>query len=72
MNYQACLHTATDTGSRWTTLASGATRQSCLRQLSIFLARQPLHHWGIRKESLIKLYCVGQASFIETLSIVPG
>lgn len=66
MNFQACLYS---TGGYWTTLASGATRQSCLRQLSIFLARQPLHHWGVRKESLIKLYCVDKSSFTETLSI---
>jgi hypothetical protein len=41
-----------------------------LRRLSIFLAKQPLHHWGIRKESLIKLR-TPQDGFTETISIQP-
>ena len=66
--YQACLHTATDTGSRWVTLASGVTKKSCINKLAFFLARQPLHHWGIRKESLIRLHDPVNG-FTDTLSI---
>ena len=69
--YQACLYSSNAVrGGYWTPLASGATRDSCLRQLSIFLAKQPLHHWGIRKESLIKLR-TPQDGFTETISIEP-
>jgi len=69
MNYRACLHTAADNGSLWTTLAVGHTRQSCIHELDVFLARQPWHHWGITSASLIKLYSMEKAGFIETLPV---
>lgn len=68
MNYRACLHSHSDIhGSQWTTLATGHTRQSCLHQLDVFLARQPLHHWGITDKSLFKLWSMDKAAFVETI-----
>lgn len=67
MSYQACIPTKSDTGSYWTTIASGSTENRCIANLESFLETQPLHHWGINDETVIRLYSVADATFIRNL-----
>lgn len=67
MSYQACIHTKSDTGSYWTTIASGSTEKRCLVDLELFLKTQPLHHCGITDKTVIRLYSVAEAAFIRNL-----
>lgn len=71
MDYRACLYSKTAVeGGHWITLASAKTKKNCLKKLDKFLKIQPIHHFNITENSLVKLYSAADG-FIEKINLQP-